>query len=107
MAMTTGELVWLKSLMCDLAILHLQRILVFCDNEVALHNTCNPVFYEHTKYIEIDCHLVREKYLSELILLTHVSTNIELADIFTNALEKDIFHHFTCKLDITNLHVPT
>ena len=61
MANVTYELMWLLSLLKDMYIEHPQPALLFYDNQVALHIEANPMFQEHTKHIEIECHLVREQ----------------------------------------------
>ena len=37
----------------------------------------------------------------------NTSSHEQLADIFTKALRRDLFHHFLCKLGIPDLHAPT
>ncbi|KAM3249757.1 hypothetical protein P3L10_011527 [Capsicum annuum] len=46
----------------------------------------NPVFYERTKHIEVDCHFVHEALTAGLISLQYVSTALQLADILTKPL---------------------
>ncbi|XP_020527251.1 uncharacterized protein LOC110007851 [Amborella trichopoda] len=58
MATSSCELTWLKFLLDDLGVPHSRLMHIHCDNQAALHIAANPVFNEHTKYIELDCHLI-------------------------------------------------
>ncbi|KAL2241039.1 UNVERIFIED_CONTAM: Retrovirus-related Pol polyprotein from transposon RE1 [Sesamum indicum] len=62
MATTTCEVTWLVYLLKNLGVEVKTPIPFYCDNKAALHITANPVFHERTKHLEIDCHVVRNKF---------------------------------------------
>ncbi|KAL0413944.1 UNVERIFIED_CONTAM: Retrovirus-related Pol polyprotein from transposon TNT 1-94 [Sesamum radiatum] len=103
MASTTCELVWVYNLLQDLYIQVPTPIPFLCDNQAALHIVANPVFHERTKHLEIDCHLVRDKYKEGFLAPKHVASSAQLADIFTKTLTGPTFLAMVSKLGLVDL----
>ncbi|KAL2252169.1 UNVERIFIED_CONTAM: Retrovirus-related Pol polyprotein from transposon RE1 [Sesamum indicum] len=104
MGSTTCELLWIHSLLRDLKINVPTPIPFYCDNQAALYITANPVFHERTKHIEIDCHLVRDKYKEGFIDPRHIASKNQPADIFTKILPGPKFMFLASKLNLINVH---
>ncbi|KAK4386695.1 Retrovirus-related Pol polyprotein from transposon RE1 [Sesamum angolense] len=99
---TVCELQWISYLLSDFHISVPRPIPVYCDNQAAIHIVANPVFHERTKHLEIDCHLVRDKFKAGFILPSHISGKSQLADLFTKLLPSPTFTSFLSKLGLVS-----
>jgi hypothetical protein len=71
---------------------------IWCDNTSALALASNPVFHGRTKHIEVDYHFVRERVVRGDIRLQFISTDDQVADVFTKAFPLPRFHKLRSKL---------
>lgn len=103
MASAVVELTWLKGLFLELGVKLSLPIHLFCDRKAAIQITANPIFHEHTKHIDIDCHFARKKILQGLIKTFYVSTKEQLADLLTKSLGKQSHDYLLSKLLVKDL----
>lgn len=86
MSATCSEITWLRGLLDELGFPQTDPTPLHGDNTSAIQIATNPVYHERTKHIEVDCHSIHEALDSRVISLPHVSTTLQIADIFTKAL---------------------
>jgi hypothetical protein len=104
LADTTAELLWLRWLFQDLGIDCSTAVPIYCDNRSAIQIAHNDVFHERTKHIEIDCHFVHHHLLQGTLQLRSVSSQDQLANIFTKPMPPGHFRDLISKLKLVFLH---
>ena len=64
---------------------------VYCDNTSAINIFKNLVQHSRTKHIDIRHHFIRELVENKTVVIEHVTTEKQLADIFTKTLDSTRF----------------
>ncbi len=75
-------------------------VVIYCDNISSILLANNPVYHARTKHIEVHYHFIKEKVLTKEIDLIYVSTENQVADIFTKALGTDKLKNFRKMLGV-------
>jgi hypothetical protein len=68
--------------------------------------TENPVFHDRSKRIEIRYHFIRDMVQRGALKLQYISTDEQVADVFTKPLSRVKFEHFRDKLGIIRKDPP-
>ncbi|XP_057426163.1 uncharacterized mitochondrial protein AtMg00810-like [Lotus japonicus] len=93
------QLMWMKQMLKEYDVK--QDVMTsFCDNLSAINISKNPIQHSRTKHIDIRHHFIRELVEEKIITLEHVETELQLADIFTKALDAAKFEKLRGKLGI-------
>ncbi|XP_015169043.1 uncharacterized protein [Solanum tuberosum] len=98
MAVAVSEIIWLLGVLKELNVHMVTPVTLYCDNKAAIQIVANSIFHERTKYIEIDCHVVRERIKSGLVHTEYISTKEQLVDLLTKGLGSTQHHALLDKL---------
>lgn len=93
MSSACSEVVWLRHLLNELGFPQRVATPIHVDNTSAIQIDVNLVFHERTKHTEVDCHYTCEAYDNNTITLPHVTSDLQVAHIFTKALPR-VKHDF-------------
>lgn len=97
-AMAAQESTWLVQLLEDLHQPTDYAVPFYCDNLSAIRLAENPVFHARTKHVEVHYHFIREKVLQGEIVLEHIRTEDQVADLFTKSLGGNKFENLSKQL---------
>ena len=86
LANATAEIIWVRSMLKELGIYHIQTPCLWCDNLGATYLSANPVFRARTKHIEIDYQFVCKRVASKELEIRFVTSKDQVADGFRKAL---------------------
>ncbi|KAK4354380.1 hypothetical protein RND71_026574 [Anisodus tanguticus] len=99
-ANVVAEICWLRNLLLELHCPVRKASVVYCDNISAIYLSHNPIQHQRTKHIEIDIHFVREKVALSHVIVLHVPSSYQYADIFTQGLPRQLFLDFRSSLSV-------
>jgi len=94
-----AQLLWMKQTLRDFGC-EFNKIPLLCENESAIKVANNPMQYSRIKHIDIGHHFLRDHEAKRDIELFHVSTENQLADIFTKPLDETRFCFLMSELNI-------
>uniref|UniRef100_A0A2N9IVC8 Integrase catalytic domain-containing protein n=1 Tax=Fagus sylvatica TaxID=28930 RepID=A0A2N9IVC8_FAGSY len=106
LADATSELLWLRWLLADMGAPQTTSTPIHCDNRSAIHIAHNDVFHERTKHIEIDCHFIRHHLQQSALHLLSVSSEDQLADVFTKSHPPGRLRDLVSKLKMASSSPP-
>ena len=85
-----SQLVWMKQMLTKYNVKQ-DVMTLFGDNLSAINISKNPIQHNRTKHIDICHHFIRELVEEKIVALEHVATELQMADIFTKALDANKF----------------
>ena len=100
LALTVAEVLWLTHLLRDLRVTLTHWPLLLCDNKSAIFLSSNLVSHKRAKHIDLDYHFLRELVVYGTLRLQHVLSHLQLVDIFTNSVSRDLYVFFRSKLRV-------
>ena len=97
-----AQVLWIQNQLLDYGF-NYTKTPICCDNTSAILMTQNPVQHSKTKHIDIRHHFIRDNVEKGKIELYHVSTEDQIADIFTKPLDEKKTLHFIGELGMLSM----
>ncbi|GJW22679.1 retrovirus-related pol polyprotein from transposon TNT 1-94 [Tanacetum coccineum] len=92
-----AQVMWMRSQLKDYGF-NYNKIPLYCDSQLAIAISCNPVQHSRTKHIHTWYHFIKEQVENGIIELYFVRTEYQLADIFTEALPEERFKYLVSQI---------
>nr|GEX42764.1 hypothetical protein [Tanacetum cinerariifolium] len=92
-----AQILWMRSQLTDYGF-DFNKIPLYYDNRSAIALCCNNVQHSKSKHIDIRHHFIREQLERGVVELYFLTTDYQLADIFTKALPRQWFEFILPRL---------
>ncbi|WOG95898.1 hypothetical protein DCAR_0415227 [Daucus carota subsp. sativus] len=100
------QAIWLRNLLGKLTGGDIGPVILYIDNKSAIDLAKNPVFHGRSKHIDIRYHFIRECVERGEIVVKHIGTGDQRADVLTKAMATVKFERLRALLGIKNLQKP-
>ncbi|CAH9094710.1 unnamed protein product [Cuscuta europaea] len=97
-----SQILWMKTQLKDYGYTFC-HIPIYSDSQSAIAITSNPVHHSRTKHIDLRYHFIKDHVEKGDIDMYFVSSELQLADLFTKALDEKRFQFLVSKLGMLNL----
>jgi hypothetical protein len=95
------QALWLRLLLEDLQESTKGPFPILNDNNACIQLSKNPVHHDRSKHIDMRHHFLRDRVLDSSIILSHVPSSDNLADLLTKSLPPDKFNDLRRRLGVT------
>ncbi|GJV58668.1 retrovirus-related pol polyprotein from transposon TNT 1-94 [Tanacetum coccineum] len=103
---THEEILWMRSQLTNYDFVF-NKIPLYCDNHSAIALCCNNVQHSRSKNIDIRHYFIREQVEKGVVELYFMTTDYQLADIFTKALPRERFEFILPRLGMKSMSPKT
>lgn len=97
------QAIWLKKMVSQVTAKYIEPVVIYIDNKSAIDLAKKPVFHGRSKHIDIRYHFIRECVENGNIVVKHVSTDLQRADVLTKALPTARFEKMRQLLGVRDL----
>ncbi|GKA66702.1 putative ribonuclease H-like domain-containing protein [Tanacetum coccineum] len=101
-----AQILWLRSQLTDYRFVF-NKIPMYCDDRSAIALCCNNVQHSRSKHIDIRHHFICEQVEKGVVELYFVTTDYQLANIFTKALPRERFEFLLPRLGMKSMSPET
>ncbi|GKC90723.1 hypothetical protein Tco_1151372 [Tanacetum coccineum] len=96
------DILWMRSQLIDYGFAF-NKIPLYCDNRSAIALCCNNVQHSRSKHIDIRQNFIREQVEKGEVELYFMTTDYQLANIFTKALPRERFEFLLLHLGMKSM----
>jgi len=100
LTLASCQALWIRWIWSKLKHEQVEGTTLFCDNNLAISLTKNPIFHEKNKHIRIKYHFIRDLVKDGELNVMHCKTQEQIVDTFTKTLMYDVFKKMKKKLGI-------
>lgn len=95
--------IWLRNLLNRILDVNTGPVVIYVDNRSAIDLAKNPVFHGRSKHIDFRFHFIRECVENGEVIIKHIATEEQRADILTKALGTAKFEKMRALLGVKKL----
>ena len=93
------DLLFIRELLIELGLRFNKPSTIHCDSKSAVDMAFDPVAFKKTKHILRAAEFLRDLVLRDVVVLTHLSGTLMIADILTKAVARAVFRQLIELLD--------